>query len=178
MNDLLMGLVTGVLFGVLLQRSEVLRYDRQLGALRLMDFTIVKFMVSAVLAGMVCLVIARQAGYVTMNIKTTVIGTNVIGGILFGLGWGLLGYCPGTAAGALGEGRIDALWGMAGMIVGAMVYAEIYPLMSRGVFAMGNLGKVSLFGDVDGGDFLWLAGSLVVGVALLRWIERHERGIV
>jgi uncharacterized membrane protein YedE/YeeE len=38
-----------------------------------------------------------------------------IGGLLFGIGWGILGYCPGTAAGALGEGRIDGLWGVLGI---------------------------------------------------------------
>ncbi|MDD4364665.1 MAG: YeeE/YedE thiosulfate transporter family protein [Synergistales bacterium] len=175
MSDLLMGLVTGLAFGFLLQRTEVLRYDRQLGALRLIDFTIVKFMLSAVLAGMIGIVIARQMGLVKMDIKATVIGTNVIGGVLFGLGWGVLGYCPGTAAGALGEGRLDALWGMAGMTVGAMIYAEIYPFMSRGLFAAGNFGKVSLFGDVGLGDFLWLGLSLVLGLGLLRRLELLER---
>lgn len=175
MNLLVIGLITGVLFGILLQRSEVLRYDRQLGALLLRDFTIVKFMVSAVLSGMVCLVIARQMGLLTLNVKATVMGTNVIGGLLFGLGWGLLGYCPGTAAGALGEGRLDALWGMVGMVVGAMVYAEIFPLTSQGLFALGNMGKISLFGDVGFDDFLWLGLSLVVGLALLRGLESLER---
>ncbi len=53
MNTLLYGLVTGVLFGFLLQRGSVLRYDRQLGALRFMDMTIVKFMFSTVMVGMI-----------------------------------------------------------------------------------------------------------------------------
>ena len=48
-------------------------------------------------------------------------------GLIFGIGWGLLGYCPGTSAGALGEGRWDAVWGILGMLAGAAIYAEAYP---------------------------------------------------
>ena len=45
--SLVYGLLTGILFGVLLQKSEVVRFDKQVGALRLMDMTIFKFMLSA-----------------------------------------------------------------------------------------------------------------------------------
>jgi len=175
MNPLVTGLITGALFGILLQRSEVLRYERQVGALLFRDFTIVKFMVAAILSGMTGLVVARQMGLVTMDIKATVLGTNVIGGLLFGLGWGLLGYCPGTAAGAFGEGRIDVLWGMIGMIFGAMIYAEIFPFMSRGIFAVGTLGKVSFFGDVGPDGSLWLGGALLIGLALVKGLSALER---
>ena len=46
MKILLYGLITGIFFGFFLQRGQVLRYEKQLGALRLMDMTIVKFMLS------------------------------------------------------------------------------------------------------------------------------------
>lgn len=46
--DLLYGIFTGIIFGFLLQRTHVLRYDKQVGALRLIDMTIVKFMLSAI----------------------------------------------------------------------------------------------------------------------------------
>ena len=51
--SLLYGLVTGVLFGILLQRAEVLRFDKQVGVLRLKDLTIFKFMLSAIVVGVV-----------------------------------------------------------------------------------------------------------------------------
>lgn len=165
MNVQLTGLVTGVLFGILLQRTEVLRYDRQVGAVRLIDFTIVKFMLSVILTGMIGVFVLRGLGVIELQVKATVLGANVIGGLIFGLGWGILGYCPGTAAGALGEGRIDALWGMLGMIAGSWVFAEFYPYMAGGVFAMGDYGKISL---ADSVGFSWgvvvaLAAALVAG---------------
>ena len=121
MAALIYGLVTGILFGFFLQKARVIRYDKQLGALRLIDMTIVKFMVSSILVGMVGVYLLLDLGWVKLSLKSTNLGGNIIGGLIFGLGWGLLGYCPGTSAGALGEGRWDALWGILGMIAGAAI---------------------------------------------------------
>ncbi|MGM0538617.1 MAG: YeeE/YedE thiosulfate transporter family protein, partial [Thermodesulfobacteriota bacterium] len=113
--SLIYGIVTGIIFGILLQKARVLRYDKQLGALRLQDMTIVKFMLTSVLVGMLGISLLLDLGLVQLAVKDLVLGQNIIGGLLFGLGWGLLGYCPGTSMGALGEGRVDALWGILGM---------------------------------------------------------------
>ena len=51
--EMIYGLVTGVFFGFLLQKGRVVRYDKQIGALRFQDMTIVKFMMSAIIVGMV-----------------------------------------------------------------------------------------------------------------------------
>ena len=59
----IMALATGLIFGFLMQRAEVLRYDRQLGALLLEDMTIVKFMLSAVCTGMVGIQVLHQMGH-------------------------------------------------------------------------------------------------------------------
>jgi hypothetical protein len=48
--------------------------------------------------------------------------------------------------GAIGEGRWDGLWGLLGMLAGAAVYAESYPLMKRTVLTWGDLGKITLPG--------------------------------
>ncbi|MFW6142685.1 MAG: DUF6691 family protein, partial [Desulfovermiculus sp.] len=122
--SLIYGIVTGIIFGILLQKARVLRYDKQLGALRLQDMTIVKFMLTSVLVAMLGIHLLLDLGLVQLSVKNLVWGQNIIGGLLFGLGWGLLGYCPGTSMGALGEGRMDALWGILGMLLGAALHAE------------------------------------------------------
>jgi uncharacterized membrane protein YedE/YeeE len=104
MMSLLYGLVSGILFGVLLQRAEVLRYDRQVGALRLMDMTIFKFMLTAIMVASVGIYFLKDMGLVSLSLKEAAFGAQIVGGTLFGIGWGLLGYCPGTAGGALGKG--------------------------------------------------------------------------
>ena len=168
MKLLIYGLVTGILFGFFLQRGRVLRYDKQLGALRLMDMTIVKFMLSTVLVGMVGIYLLKDLGLVKLSIKSTNLGANIIGGLLFGAGWGLLGYCPGTSAGALGEGRWDALWGIIGMLVGAAIFAEVYPVLKTTVLTWGNLGKMTL-PQILGLSHWVIVPVMILGALVLFW---------
>ena len=144
MSELVYGLITGIIFGFLLQKGRVIRYDKQIGALRLIDLTIVKFMLSSILIAMVGVYILKDMGIAKLSIKTTILGGNIVGGLLFGIGWGLFGYCPGTAVGALGEGRWDVVWGLLGMLAGAAIYAEAFPFMKRTVLTWGNYGKITL----------------------------------
>ncbi len=172
MRMILFGLITGILFGFLLQKARVIRYDKQLGALRLIDMTIVKFMLSTVLVAMVGTYLLKDLGLVKLSIKPTLLGGVILGGLLFGIGWGLLGYCPGTALGALGEGRFDALWGILGMLVGAGLYAEAYPFLKKTVLTWGDLGKIT-FPQVLGVSH-WIIIPIVVvgGLLLFRWFEK------
>ena len=144
MSELVYGLIIGIIFGFLLQKGRVIRYDKQIGALRLIDLTIVKFMLSSILIAMVGVYILKDLGIAKLSIKTTILGGNIVGGLLFGIGWGLFGYCPGTAVGALGEGRWDVVWGLLGMLAGAAIYSEAFPFMKRTVLTWGNYGKITL----------------------------------
>lgn len=170
--ELLFGLLTGVVFGVLLQRAEVIRYDRQLGALLLKDMTIVKFMLTTILVGMVGVYLLVDLGLAKLSLKPLVLGGNVLGGLIFGAGWALLGYCPGTAGAALGEGRLDALAGMAGMLAGAALYAEAYPTMKATVLTWGDLGKLTLPQLLGLNHWPVIAAFVAGGVLLLRWLEK------
>ena len=172
MKILLYGLITGILFGFLLQKGRVLRYDKQLGALRLMDMTIVKFMLSTVLVGMVGVYILKDLGLVKLSVKPTNLGANIIGGLIFGAGWGLLGYCPGTSAGALGEGRWDSLWGILGMLVGAAVFAEVYPALKTSILTWGKLGKITLPQVLGVNHWVIIPIFVVVALLLFRWFEK------
>jgi uncharacterized membrane protein YedE/YeeE len=172
MKVLIYGLVTGIFFGFFLQKGRVLRYDKQLGALRLLDMTIVKFMLSTVLVGMVGIYLLKDLGLVKLSVKSTNLGGNIIGGLLFGAGWGLLGYCPGTSAGALGEGRWDSLWGILGMLVGAAVYAEAYSSLKTNILTWGNFGEIT-FPQVLGVNHWIIVPLFIVGaLVLFRWFEK------
>lgn len=174
MNQLLYGLITGIFFGFFLQRGKVLRYDQQIGALRLIDMTIVKFMLTAVLVGNVGIYLLYDLGLVQLSIKSTILGATIGGGLLFGIGWGLLGYCPGTSIGAIGEGRWDGLWGVLGMLVGGALYAEAYPLMKRSLLTWGDLGKVTLPGMLNVSHWLVIPVFILVGVALFIFFEKKK----
>jgi uncharacterized membrane protein YedE/YeeE len=142
--SLVYGLVTGILFGVLFQKARVPRYDKQVGALRLIDMTIFKFMLSAVIVGMVGVYLLKDLGLLKLSVKPLVLGDNIIGGLIFGIGWGIAGYCPTTSSAAVGEGRLDALWAAIGMLVGAGLFAEFYPALKASVGTWGAYGKITL----------------------------------
>ena len=139
-----LGLLTGVLFGFLLQRGGVTRYDVILGQLLLVDFTVLKVMLSAVVTGMLGIYLMRDLGWVRLHPKPGSLGTTVIGGLLFGVGFAILGYCPGTLSGAIGQGSLDALVGGAtGMILGAWIFALAYPKLQRPILDQGSFGSVT-----------------------------------
>ena len=172
MKLLISGLITGILFGFLLQKGRVLRYDKQIGALRLLDMTIIKFMVSSVLVGMIGIYLLHDLGYVKLSIKSTVLGGNIVGGLIFGMGWGLLGYCPGTSMGALGEGRWDSFWGILGMLVGAALFAEVYPFLEKTVLTWGKIGKITLPQIFGVNHWIIIVIFILIGISLFRWFEK------
>jgi len=178
MTTLIYGLTTGIIFGFLLQKARVVRYDRQLGALRLLDMTIVKFMLSTVLVSMIGVHLLNHFGLVKLSIKPTVLGANVIGGLVFGIGWGLLGYCPGTAGGALGEGRWDSLWGILGMLAGAELYAESFPILQTTVLTWGDFGKITLPQVLGLNQWLAMAFIVVGSLGLFYWLEKRESRVL
>ncbi|KPJ99503.1 MAG: YeeE/YedE family protein [Desulfobacterales bacterium SG8_35] len=172
MQMLIMGLLTGLSFGFLLQKARVVRYDKQIGALRFQDMTIIKFMMSAIIVGMVGIHFFEVFGLVQLMYKPVVIGENIAGGMIFGLGWGLLGYCPGTQGGALGEGRWDALWGILGMIVGAGLYAETYPFLMKRVLGWGYFGSLTIPQLIGVNQWLVISVFTAGVIALFFWFEK------
>ena len=172
MNTLIYGLITGIIFGFLLQKARVIRYDKQLAALRLMDMTIVKYMFTTVLVAMVGVYLLKDLGLVKLSVKTTILGGNIIGGLIFGAGWALLGYCPGTSLGALGEGRYDSIWGIVGMLAGAALFAEFFPLMKRTVLTWGNYGKITIPGILGVNHWIVIVIMIILGILVFRFFEK------
>lgn len=139
------GLVFGFVFGFLLQKGGVGTYHILIGQLLFQDWTVVKIMATAVVVGMVGIFTLHHFAKVNLHIKPTKLGSNVIGGLLFGVGFALIGYCPGTVAAALGQGSWDAVFAMAGLVAGSWVYAEASGYLKRTIDTWGNLGKLTLY---------------------------------
>ncbi len=143
-KQLVLGFIFGIAFGFLLQKGGVAKYEVLIGALLLTDFTVMKIMLTAILVGMVGIFTMRALGMVKLHVKPTRYAANVVGGLLFGVGFALLGYCPGTGAAALGQGNFDAIAGVVGLLVGSHLYAELSHPLNATVLTWGNRGGVML----------------------------------
>jgi uncharacterized protein len=119
---IIFGLIVGFLFGYILSRTGVTRYSRVMGMLLLKDFKILKFMLTAVTSSMFLFYLMGDFGFVTVVPKNLDWG-KVAGGLIFGTGMGILGYCPGTMAARIGEGKKDAILALFGMAFGIFIYA-------------------------------------------------------
>ena len=174
MSEHVLGLITGIVFGLLLQKGRVLRFEKQVGAMQLRDMTILKFMLSAILVGMTGFYILKGAGVITLGHKAMNVGAVLIGGLLFGAGWAVMGYCPGTAAGAVGEGRWGALVAIAGMLAGAALYAECFPALRASVLAWKDFGKIGLSETLGLSPWIIIPVFWAIVLALFAWFERKK----
>jgi len=173
-NDQILGLVTGILFGFLLQKGRVLRFEKQIGAMLLKDMTILKFMLSAVIVGMAGVEILSSAGIIAMSHKPMNVGAILVGGALFGAGWAVMGYCPGTSVGALGEGRWHAIFAIAGMVTGAAIYAELYPFFKRTVLSWADYGKIGMPEALGVSPWVVIVVFICIVLGFFRWFESRE----
>lgn len=172
-DRLLLGLATGVVFGVLLQKGRVAKFPVIVGQFLLKDWTVVKIMGTAVVVGAVGVYALVAAGHASLHVKPLLLGGVLAGGVLFGVGLAVLGYCPGTTVAACGEGRRDAVAGVMGMSAGALAFVAAWPALQPVVKGMGSAGKVTLPDLTGTSPWLWVGGLVAAAVVALVLSGRH-----
>jgi hypothetical protein len=170
--ELVAGVMFGLAFGFLLQKGGVGKFHVLIGQLLLQDWTVAKIMLTAIVVGMIGVFTLHHFAKVNLHIEPTRIGSNVIGGLLFGAGFALIGYCPGTAAAALGQGSWDALFGMTGLVAGSWIFAELSGWTNRTIGKWGDLGKLSLLDLLPVPRAVAVLGSAVTLTAIIVLLER------
>ena len=160
-------LVLGFLFGAILQYANLNRYNVISGMATLENFAVAKAIAVAIGVGAVIISIEIVMGFASYHLKPLILGGIVFGGILFGTGMAILGYCPGTLPVSLGEGSIDALTGITGGLVGGLVYTILLPSIQP---VLGpDLGSISLFTLIGQNHFAFAFIDTIVGGAFV-WI--------
>jgi len=124
-------LVAGMLFGIVLVKSEMISWYRMQEMFRLQRFHMYGIMGTAVLTGIVSVWLIKK-----FNIKT-IYGEKIefhprkfnkgqlYGGLLFGLGWGMTGACPGPIFAQIGTGAVAAIVILASAVAGTWVYGLV-----------------------------------------------------
>lgn len=141
---LMLGLVTGIAFGLAIYKVGASQYDKILGMLRLKNFAVLKFMLTTVIVAGIGIHVLFGVGMIGLTLKPVWIWAQLLGGIIFGVGFALLGYCPGTGIIAAAEGKKDAAYGILGGLVGAGLFAHFWPTLSAFIIEPGNIGTVTL----------------------------------
>ena len=132
--------VAGLVFGIGLLVSGMVNPAKVLGFLDLAgrwDPSLALVMVGAIAIGAIGFAIA--GGRTTTFLGTpmllptarTIDRRLVFGGVLFGIGWGLAGFCPGPAVVALGAGHLKAMVFVAAMVAGMLVFEWIEGVRAR-----------------------------------------------
>ncbi len=173
--QLVLGLLAGIAFGFLLQKGGVTNYDVILGQLLLTDFTMIKVMLSAVVTGMIGVYALRSLGLARLQPKSGSVGSTVVGGLLFGVGFAVLGYCPGTISGAIGQGSLDALiGGTVGILLGSWLFATISPQLQKPVLDKGDFGAKTLPEVLKVNAWVVVIPTAIALTALLFALERFR----
>ena len=155
----------GFLFGWVLQWGKLNRFNTISGFATLEDLSVGKALLVSIGLGIILIHGAFGLGLVGFHVKPFVTGGLILGGILFGMGMAILGYCPGTMAVSLGEGSLDALVGILGGLLGGLFYTLLLPSIK--IVLGPNLGKLSLYSLMSQHGFVFYLLVVIIGVLLI-----------
>jgi rhodanese-related sulfurtransferase/uncharacterized membrane protein YedE/YeeE len=143
----LAALVIGILFGVILERAGFGSSRRLTGVFYFTDMAVLKVMFSAMITAMLGLAFAQVFGLISPDqiyVMPTVYGAQIVGGLIFGIGFVMGGWCPGTAAVGAASGKLDALVFLGGTVIGSIIFNESFPLIQP-LYKWGHRGVVFIY---------------------------------
>ncbi len=177
--SLALAVAIGFFFGLFLERGGLGNPHKLTGVFYLTDFSVPKAMFSAILVAATGLYILSDLKILDMTkfwIVPTFFWPQIAGGFLFGIGFLVSGYCPGTAMAGFASGRLDALVTMIGIAAGSFVFAVLYPFI-EGFYLFSPMGDATLPKVLGIGH--WFVMALVYALAggmfsLIEWYERRS----
>jgi uncharacterized protein len=174
MSTVVIPLILGVAFGFSLNKAGLTKYHKIVNVFRLTDLAVLKFMMTALVVSMAGLFLLRDLGLVTFpTVPATYVVGNVVGGLIFGVGMALSGFCPGTCAAGSGEGKLDYLIpGLLGFLVGAGIYGLTYQQVFPPIAAIANSGNVVIPDLWNLSPFLTVVFFALMAVFLFYLIDR------
>jgi uncharacterized membrane protein YedE/YeeE len=162
-TSLWIALAIGVGFGFFLERAGLGNSVKLAAQFYLRDLTVFKVMFSAIVTAMLGLFLLSTVGLVDLarlEVPGTFLWSQLIGGLVFGVGFVIGGYCPGTGCVALSSGRLDGVAVLVGMGVGVFGFGELFPWL-RGLYTASAIGPATLPG------LLGWPHAVVVGLVAL-----------
>jgi len=176
--ELAIALVLGLGFGFALERAGFGSARKLTAVFYLYDMAVVKVMFSGVVTTLVGLFVLSALGALDLSalyLEPTNLIAQALGGLLFGAGFLIGGYCPGTSMAAIATGRKDGLVFALGMLAGVTFYAEFTPGLDTWYrdTAAGEITLSSLTGIGMGWWVLVFIAALLGGARGLGWLEQR-----
>jgi len=175
LNELLMGLVTGIGFGLLLQMSGASSYRAIVNMLRLKELYVLKFWFLAIGVGSVGIYLDDAFGIAHIYINEAYLLGVAAAGLIFGVGWGLSGYCPGTSLAAVGQGKTDAMVTVLGGLVGTFALTLCWDALKPALVDPLNFGPKRISELLNLNPLLTAVGLLAFIAAFLWWLSAREK---
>lgn len=168
--NLIFALIVGVGMGWLLQRVGASNPRMIVANLRLENLTIIKFMALTIAVGSVVAYFLSLFVPMHFDIKPLFVAGVLAGGLIFGIGFALSGYCPGTCVVGAAEGRKDALFVIAGGIAGAFAFTLAYSALEPVFVKQWNFGKVTLASALHMPPFVVALIMAALIIALVKYL--------
>jgi len=170
------GLLLGFAFGFILQRVGALDYGNILRMLRLINMKIAQFMFFSIAVAAVGIFYLNRTLPVSLNTLPLHLGV-VVGAVIFGVGFALAGYCPGTCVGAMAEGKKDALFTFLGALTGTLLYALSFRWLDPLILQKWQAGNLVLTRYLPFDPLVDAIVYAVAIIALLVVVEKYFRGL-
>lgn len=158
----------GLIFSIFAYKSNLFNSDQILSVGILKNFEALQTLLFALSISSLGFFIEFSLGGAAIDVKPFYLVGVIVGGLLFGLGVGILGYCPGTLEMAIGYGSIDALFGFIGGLVAGYAYTYIYPIALP--FLGPDYGAINFYSDyflINAALVLAFSGGLFVTAVAL-----------
>lgn len=143
MNNEWVIILIGMIFGLLISYASLNKYNTIAGLSVLRNLTVAKTIMLVLGIGSLLLIPEFMNGLAVYHVKPFYMIGTILGGLIFGVGMSILGYCPGTLPISVGQGAIDALLGVIGGVIGGVVFTLLYPYILP--LLGDDLGKMTLF---------------------------------
>jgi thiosulfate/3-mercaptopyruvate sulfurtransferase len=176
-------LLIGFFFGLALERAGFGSSRRLSGVFYFTDMTVIKVMFTALLTAALGLILFEGLGLIDPDTQLyfmpTYYGAYVVAGLIFGIGFVMGGWCPGTAMVGMVSGRLDALVFLAGGIAGSILFNELFfllkPLYAWGLSGQASYGQagVSFVYDIIGMGRQAFALLLIIAAMGVFWLTEQ-----
>src|SRR5512140_2676839 len=173
----LMGTLIGIGFGFTLERAGFGSARILTAQFYLTNMRVLKVMFTAVAtcaAGMALLAGTGLLDLSMVTIPETFLGPQIVGGLLFGIGFLVSGYCPGTGVVAMASGHLDALLTIGGMLGGTLVFGLAYDPIEK-FYQSGAMGVTTLYGALGVPAAVVAAGVVAMAIGAFLGAEKVEK---